>query len=54
MSLSYLDAAVRTGEWLLSAAERRPEGWRWPGRPGVSEAFDPGLGWGTAGPATGC
>ena len=48
--VSYLAAADRTGEWLLATAERRPEGWHWPGKPGVSGAFAPGLGWGTAGP----
>jgi lantibiotic modifying enzyme len=47
---AYLAAAERTGEWLLSTAQRRPEGWCWPWRPGVTDEFAPGLGWGTAGP----
>jgi lantibiotic modifying enzyme len=49
--VSYLAAAQRTGDWLLATAERGPEGWFWPVRPGVSAEVDPGLGWGTAGPA---
>jgi lantibiotic modifying enzyme len=49
--VSYLAAAERTGEWLLATAERSPEGWSWPMQPGVSADVDPGVGWGTAGPA---
>jgi len=49
--VSYLAAAERTGEWLLATAERSPQGWYWPVQPGVSATVDPGLGWGTAGPA---
>ncbi len=48
--MSYLAAAERTGEWLISAAERRPDGWCWPWRPGLTTDFAPGVGWGTAGP----
>jgi len=48
--VSYLAAAERTGEWLLNSAERRPDGWRWPGQPGVSAEFGTGVGWGTAAP----
>ncbi len=48
--MDYLAAAGRTGEWLLSVADRGPEGWSWPVRPGVSAAVEPGLGWGTAAP----
>ena len=47
---AYLAAAERTGEWLLSTALRRPEGWCWPWQPGVSDESGPGLGWGTVGP----
>jgi lantibiotic modifying enzyme len=64
--MRYLAAAEQTGEWLLSTAERGPnrsyrgvrgvvppeeQSWHWPGQPGVSGEFAPGLGWGTAGPA---
>ena len=48
--MSYLAAAERTGEWLIAAADRRPEGWCWPWRPGLTTEFAPGIGWGTAGP----
>jgi lantibiotic modifying enzyme len=49
--VSYLAAAERTGDWLLSAAERDPQGWFWPDRPGASSAeVIPGVGWGTAAP----
>ena len=48
--MSYLAVAERTGEWLIATAERRPEGWCWPWRPGHTREFAPGLGWGTAGP----
>jgi lantibiotic modifying enzyme len=46
----YLEAAERTGDWLLATAERGPQGWCWPVRPGVSAEVGPGLGWGTAAP----
>ncbi len=49
--MSYLTAAERAGEWLVSTAERGPDGWCWPVRPGVSAQVEPGVGWGTAGPA---
>ena len=49
--MRYLTAAEQTGNWLLAAAERSPEGWSWPMQPGVSADVDPGVGWGTAGPA---
>jgi lantibiotic modifying enzyme len=49
--VEYLTAAERTGEWLLSVAERDPRGWSWPARPSVSAEVEPGLGWGTAAPA---
>jgi lantibiotic modifying enzyme len=49
-SSAYLPAAERTGQWLIAAADRRPQGWCWPWRPGLTTAFGPGLGWGTAGP----
>src|SRR5580704_4320297 len=49
--MEYLTAAERTGEWLLSVAERDPRGWSWPARPSVSDEVEPGLGWGTAAPA---
>ena len=48
--MSYLAAAQRTADWLLATAERSPEGWCRPRRPGVSAEVDPGLGWGTAAP----
>lgn len=48
--MRYLAAAERTGEWLLTTAERRPDGWCWPWQPGVTSEFAPGVGWGTAGP----
>ncbi len=49
--MSYLEAAGRAGNWLVSAAERGRDGWCWPVRPGVSAEIEPGVGWGTAGPA---
>ena len=49
--MSYLTAAERAGDWLVSTAERGPDGWCWPDRPGVSAEVGPGVGWGTAGPA---
>jgi lantibiotic modifying enzyme len=49
--VSYLAAAERAGDWLVSMAERGPDGWCWPDQPGVSAEVDPGVGWGTAGPA---
>ena len=49
--MRYLAAAEQTGNWLLATAERGPQGWSWPDRPGVSAEVDPGLGWGTAAPA---
>ncbi len=48
--MGYLAAAERTGDWLLSTAERGPQGWFWPIRPGVSAEVEPGLGWGTGAP----
>ena len=48
--MSYLAAAERTGDWLVSTAERGPDGWSWPGQPGVSAEVVAGVGWGTAGP----
>ncbi len=48
--MRYLTAAEQTGNWLLATAERSPQGWSWPVRPGVSAEVIPGLGWGTAGP----
>lgn len=48
--MSYLVAAERTGDWLLSTAERSPQGWYWPDRPGAPAEVIPGLGWGTAAP----
>ncbi len=49
--MNYLAAAERTGDWLLSTAERSPRGWFWPDRPGALDAeVIPGVGWGTAGP----
>jgi lantibiotic modifying enzyme len=50
VSSAYLPAAERTGQWLIAAADRRPQGWCWPWRPGLTTDFGPGLGWGTAGP----
>jgi lantibiotic modifying enzyme len=49
--MSYLTAAERAGDWLVSTAERGPDGWSWPDRPGVSAEVEAGVGWGTAGPA---
>jgi lantibiotic modifying enzyme len=46
----YLAAAERTGDWLISTAERGPDGWCWPVQPGVSDEVGPGVGWGTAAP----
>ena len=48
--MRYLTAAEQTGNWLLATAERSPQGWSWPVRPGVSAEVIPGLGWGTAAP----
>jgi len=48
--VSYLAAAERAGDWLISTAERGSDGWCWPVQPGVSAEVGPGLGWGTAGP----
>jgi hypothetical protein len=48
--MSYLAAAERAGDWLVSTAERGPDGWCWPGQPGVSAEIVAGVGWGTAGP----
>ena len=48
--MRYLEAAERTGQWLLATAERGPEGWCWQTRPGVSAEVIPGLAWGTAAP----
>ncbi|HEV2934763.1 MAG TPA: lanthionine synthetase LanC family protein [Streptosporangiaceae bacterium] len=48
--MSYLAAAERTGEWLLSTAQRSPQGLFWPEQPGISVEVVPGVGWGTAGP----
>jgi hypothetical protein len=49
-SVRYLAAAERTGDWLISTAERGPDGWCWPVEPGVSDEVGPGVGWGTAAP----
>src|SRR5580704_17635431 len=46
----YLTAAEQAGNWLLATAERSPQGWFWPVRPGVSTEVIPGLCWGTAAP----
>jgi hypothetical protein len=48
--VSCLAAAERTGEWLIAAADQRPDGWCWPAQPGATDEFAPGIGWGTAGP----
>ena len=48
--MRYAEAAGQVGEWLSSTAQRAPDGWCWPVRPGVSLEVDPGLGWGTAAP----
>jgi hypothetical protein len=48
--MSYLAAAERTGQWLLSTAQRSPQGLFWPEQPGISVEVVPGVGWGTAGP----
>jgi lantibiotic modifying enzyme len=47
----YLQAAERAGDWLLATAQKSPDGWFWPDRPGAADAdVGPGLAWGTAGP----
>jgi lantibiotic modifying enzyme len=48
--LRYLQAAERTGDWLLATAQRSPEGWSWPVQPGVRAEVSPSFAWGTAGP----
>jgi lantibiotic modifying enzyme len=48
--MSYLAAAQQVGQWLLGTAERGPEGWHWPAKPGIEGPVFPGVGWGTAGP----
>ena len=48
--MRYLTAAERTGDWLLATAQRGPQGWSWPVKPGVSATVANGLGWGTAAP----
>jgi lantibiotic modifying enzyme len=48
--VSYLAAAERAGEWLISTAGRSPDGWCWPVQPGAYEEVQPGVGWGTAAP----
>jgi lantibiotic modifying enzyme len=48
--MTYLEAAERAGDWLVSTAERGSDGWCWPTQPGVSAEVVPGVGWGTAAP----
>ena len=48
--MSYCAAAEQVAGWLVSTAERGPQGWRWPLQPGVAPDVEHGLGWGTAGP----
>jgi lantibiotic modifying enzyme len=45
--MTYLEAAERAGDWLVSTAERGSDGWCWPD---VSGEVVPGVGWGTAAP----
>jgi lantibiotic modifying enzyme len=49
--VEYLEAADKVGDWLLGAAQRQPEGWTWPVRPGVSTEVENSLYGGMAGPA---
>lgn len=49
--MEYLEAADKVGDWLLGAAQRQPEGWTWPVRPGVSTEVENSLYGGMAGPA---
>ncbi|MGB7831746.1 MAG: hypothetical protein WBL84_06015, partial [Xanthobacteraceae bacterium] len=48
--MSYRAAAEQVAGWLVSTAERGPQGWCWPLQPGVAPDVEHGLGWGTAGP----
>ena len=48
--MSYRAAAEQVAGWLVSTAERGPQGWCWPFQPGVAPDVEHGLGWGTAGP----
>jgi lantibiotic modifying enzyme len=48
--VSYRAAAEQVAAWLVSTAERGPQGWCWPLQPGVAPDVGHGLGWGTAGP----
>src|SRR2546430_1459077 len=48
--MSYRAAAEQVAGWLVSTAERSPQGWCWPLQPGVAPDVEHGLGWGTAGP----
>jgi len=49
--VKYLEAANKVGDWLLSTAQRQPDGWIWPAKPGVSTDVDNSLYGGTVGPA---
>ena len=48
--MSYCAAAEQVAGWLVSTAERGPQGWCWPLQPGVAPDVEHGLGWGAAGP----
>jgi lantibiotic modifying enzyme len=48
--VEYLEAANEVGNWLLSTADHRANGWTWPVRPTVGLEGDIGLWGGMAGP----